>query len=372
MSDFADVEEFGRQHTACGGITPSAAPQPAGGFLLTLTCACGATFDRWVTVEDAKKPLPLPPRGTTAPARRPPTPRPPPAPSADLDAVLRAALDAEAAAGAPAAASPKPPPAAKSQDLDAIMRDALIETQAAAQKPAAPRPPAAPPAPRERTSPAKLNLDSTIRTALTQQSELAAAGTARPAPRTRRTWLVLLAVAALGVSAAIYFGLGTEAPSGPPAAEAPLARPLDQQQRAALEETLKSLRQLQAASSAGTTLSVYSSRVIFAKSDVERLMGGAPPGPARDRVREVLDLHMLAAAAWRARSIDQKDAWEAVGQDPAVDLCPSVKRVVDFAAQPENVSRAQSRGAAVASTIPLLWECAGEKLAALDQAAAAR
>jgi hypothetical protein len=357
MSDFADVEEFGRQHAACGGITPSATPQPAGGFLLTLGCACGATFDRWVTAEDAKKPLPLP-RATTVPGRRPPP-----------------ALDAEA--GAPAAATPKPPPAPKSQDLDAIMREALMQTEREGETPPPSPPrsargdtPAAKPPP-GRTSPAKLNLDSTIRTALTQQSELAAAGAARPAPRRRRTWLLLFAVAALGLSAAIYFGLDTGAPPGPPAAEAPAARPLDQQQRAALDETLKSLRQLQAASSAGTTLSVYSSRVIFAKSDVERFMGAMPPGPARDRVREVLDIHVLAAAAWRARSLDQKEAWEAVGQDPAADLCPSVKRVVDFAAQPENVSRAQSRGAAVASAIPLLWECAGEKLATLDQATAA-
>src|SRR5437763_15964862 len=61
MSGFADVERFGREHAACGGLTPHAAPQPVGGYLLTLTCACGATVDRMVTIEEARQPLPLPP-----------------------------------------------------------------------------------------------------------------------------------------------------------------------------------------------------------------------------------------------------------------------------------------------------------------------
>jgi len=112
---------------------------------------------------------------------------------------------------------------------------------------------------------------------------------------------------------------------------------------------------------------VYSSRVIFARTDVDRFMASTAPGPVRAQLREVLDVHLLAVAAWRARTLDQKDVWEAVGQDPAIDLCPSVKRIVDFATQPENVSRAQSRGVAVASAIPLLWECAAQKLAVLDQ-----
>jgi hypothetical protein len=87
-------------------------------------------------------------------------------------------------------------------------------------------------------------------------------------------------------------------------------------------------------------------------------------------VREVLAIHMLAVAAWKARTLDQRDAWEAVGQDAAIDLCPSVKRVVEFSVQKENATP-QSRGAAVASAIPLLWECAGAKLAAIDRGAAA-
>ena len=44
-----------------------------------------------------------------------------------------------------------------------------------------------------------------------------------------------------------------------------------------LGEALKSMRQLQAASSPGMTQAVYSSRVIFAKTDVERFVASAIP-----------------------------------------------------------------------------------------------
>ena len=53
-------------------------------------------------------------------------------------------------------------------------------------------------------------------------------------------------------------------------------------------------------------------------------------------------------------------------------LCPPLRLVADFTAQPESVSRAQARGAAVAGALPLLWECANERIAALEQTLAGR
>jgi hypothetical protein len=141
--------------------------------------------------------------------------------------------------------------------------------------------------------------------------------------------------------------------------------------RAALDEIVSSLRQLQSASNPTTPMNVYTSRVGFARADVDRFIGATTPGPQRTAVREIIEIHMLAAAAWKARALDQKETWEVVGQDPAIELCPSVKRVVDFGRQPPDVSRVQARGAAVASAIPLLWECAAAKIAALDRAPAA-
>lgn len=331
MTDFADVEQFGREHSACGGISPSAAPQTGGGFELSLVCTCGATLRRAVTVEEAKRPLPLPRAARSAP-------RPPAPPSADMEAAIRAAVQAEEA---------PPPPA---------------------------------PATGPHAAPARLNLDTTIRTALTHQSALkkqtatmqTAAGR-RAAPRTRVAWLLLFAIVSFGGAGAVYFAGTLDTPEPAPVASAPAAPspPLDRQQRAALAEIVSSLRQLQAASSPSASLSVYASRVGFAKADADRLIGSTAAGPERTLIREVVDIHLLAATAWRARTLDQKDSWEALGQDAAVDLCPSVKRVVDFATQPANVSRAQARGVAVASAIPLLWECAGAKIASIDRAPAA-
>jgi len=349
MTEFADVEQFGREHSACGGITPSAAPQPGGGFLLTLTCACGGVLERWVTTEEAKRPLPLP-RAAARAAR-------PAAPSADLEAAIRAAVDAEEAPPATQSGRAQPPePPPLRGDPHSLIREIL------AAVPAAPR----------TTSPAKLNLDTTIKTALTQQSTLkrkAAAGrTSRP--RTRVVWLVLFAVVAFGAAAVMYFAGAPDTPAPAAVVNAP-PPPLEQQQRAALDEIMSSLRTLQEASTPNASMSVYSSRVGFAKVDVDRFIGRTAPGPERTVVREIIDVHVLAAAAWTARALDQKDRWEAIGQDPAIDLCPSVKRVVDFATQPQNALRAQARGVAVASSIPLLWECAAAKIAGLDRAPAA-
>jgi hypothetical protein len=247
---------------------------------------------------------------------------------------------------------------APDQDLAAIMRDALA-TQASSPVPAAP------PA---RTSSAKLNLATTIQSALTQQSGMRNP----PAPvgaRTRVIALGLFTVVTLGAAMALYFGGRSDTTPVRPAASAP-APALDRQQRAALDEILKSLHPLQSASSPSTSQSVYASRVTIAKSEADRLMGSIAPG-SQQEVREIIDVHLLTVAAWNARTLDQRDTWEAVGQDAAVGLCPSVKRVVDFAGQPQGVSHAQARGTAVASAIPLLWECSAEKIAALERRLAA-
>jgi hypothetical protein len=281
---------------------------------------------------------------------------PPPAPAdAEIEATIRAAVQADAA------------------DLDPAVREVV----AADSRPAAPPPVPAPlSSPVRRAAPANLDLDATTRTTLTpppalnRQTPIAGA---RPAPRTRVAWLILFAIVAFGAAGVLYFAGVPEAPGPAPAPAAGVPPPpLDQRQRVALHEIVRSLRQLQAASSPTASLSLYSSRVSSAKADVDRFIGSTAAGPERTQVRDIMDVHLLAAAAWKARTVDQTDSWEALGLDPTIEICQSVKRVVEFATPPPNVSRAQARGEAVASAIPLLWECAGAKLAALDHPPAAQ
>jgi|KBSSwiStaDraftv2_1062776.scaffolds.fasta_scaffold98835_2 hypothetical protein len=303
MSDFADVEQFARQHAACGGLTPTAQSRPGagGGYLLTITCACGATHDRWVTAEEASQPLPRP--------SSPPQPRP---------------------ADASAAALPTTPSAWPA-------------------RPTPPRPP---------------RIEVSVQPV-------------RRASRGRAVWLVLLLVVALGAGAAAYLsgvplpGISEQRAVAPhaPAVASPAVTPPPPPPpppRAALDDIVKTLRQLQADTTPSIALNDYASRVAVTQLSVERLVASAPE-PVRARTREVLDVHRLAVGAWRARTVDDKDEWERVGQDPAIDLCPSVKRAADAVSPPSGASRARARGAAVGASLLPLWECAAEKVAALER-----
>jgi hypothetical protein len=387
MSVFADVEQFVREHAACGGLTPTAMPRPGGqGFLLTLTCLCGAAFERSVSPDEARQPLPAFPRApraaAPAPTTTPPTaatsgPKPAPAappappveakprprPSIELEAAMQEALAAEESAptpAAPPASTPAPSPAAPP-----------APTAPVASPAPAPGAPVAP-GPRSRPTPARLDLDTTIRSALKQQADLTLPAPAAPrrGSRGRAVWLVLFMLAGLGAAGVIYVAGGPEGLGSQLGGSAP-ARPIDPQ-RAALEGIVKSLRDLHAVATSTTSVSVYSTRVTAIKAEAERFVASSPVGPNRTRVREALDIHLLAASAWRAKSLDQKDAWESVGLDATIDLCPQLRAVADFAPPRENASRAQTRGAAVASALPLVWECANERIAALEQVLAGR
>ncbi|HEX9820766.1 MAG TPA: hypothetical protein VGD07_14280 [Methylomirabilota bacterium] len=336
MSDFADVEQFAREHPACGGVTPNAMPRPGGGYLLSLRCVCGATFDRWVSPEEARRPLPIPNR--VAPVA-PPTAPPP--------------VRAVSAPVTPAATTSSPRPR---EDVEARV--------AAEEEPVAP---VAPPV-RTRSVFERPGVDATARAALHRPAELTQPHPRR-ASRGRAVWLALFVIVGLGAAGMVYLVGGPGAPE--PVSDGAAVRRADDPQRAALESAVESLRELHAVAMSTTSVSVYSARVTEARAEAEQLLAASPPGTARTRVREALDLHLMAASAWRAKSLDQREAWEAVGLDPTIDLCPPLRLVADFAVQAENASRAQTRGAAVASALPLLWECANERLAALEQGLAA-
>jgi hypothetical protein len=301
MSDFADVEHFAREHATCGGLTPNAMSRPGrSGYQLTITCACGASFDRWVTAEQASRPLPrptsAPPRVTTWPAR----PAPPPA------ARIEVAV----------------PPGRRVSHGRAVWAVLLLVVAL--------------------TAAAVYVTDGTA--TLTSLGSDALTSLGAPPPH----------VAAPGASSP-----GVAAPSPAPPAAPPAPRP-------PLAEIAHALRELQTGITPSVSLNDYAARVAATRVDVERLLASASE-PARAQVHEVLDVHRLAVAAWRARIVDDRDEWARVGRDPAVELCPSVKRAADAAGPSAAAARARARGAAVAASLTPLWECAAEKLAALDR-----
>jgi hypothetical protein len=409
VTDFSDIERFARAHAACGSITPNATTQMDGGYLLTLSCACGVSMDRWVTADEAKVPLSLSGRRTSGAAAQPPAlpttadeVRTSPATRSDLEEVMRRALEAEEAAeprgpgptkpaAPPPVAKPTAPavtkpttapvaktaaspsarpvpstPAASSRQLITNLEDAV---QRALESDARAAAPSAAPRTRERPGPPRLNADAAVQRAVDAQKIAAATA---PSTTSSRFWFGALVVALIIAGVMFWLGLrileedarqGTREGAATRDAPAP-----PEARRAAFTEALRALKDVQAASTPGVPYSTYSSRVAFATSDVDRYLSTAAAGEAETDVRDAMDLHVLAVTAWKARTLDSKDAWEAVGQDPAIDRCPSARRVIDVTEVPTGQSRAYARGVGVAAAIPLLWECAGARVSRLDAA----
>jgi hypothetical protein len=53
MTLLAALEEFVRDHRPHGGMTGDVTELTPNGYQLTVACACGVVFERWVTPEDA-------------------------------------------------------------------------------------------------------------------------------------------------------------------------------------------------------------------------------------------------------------------------------------------------------------------------------
>jgi len=57
MTLLADLEDFVRDHRPHGELTGDATEPAPNGYRLTVACACGVVFERWVTPEDAEMDL---------------------------------------------------------------------------------------------------------------------------------------------------------------------------------------------------------------------------------------------------------------------------------------------------------------------------
>ena len=53
MTLLADLEAFVHDHRSHGGLTGDATEPASNDYPLTVTCACGVVFERWITPADA-------------------------------------------------------------------------------------------------------------------------------------------------------------------------------------------------------------------------------------------------------------------------------------------------------------------------------
>lgn len=56
----ADLEAFVTRHRPCGALTGDATPPTVDGYTVTVSCSCGAVFERAVALDDAMADL-IPP-----------------------------------------------------------------------------------------------------------------------------------------------------------------------------------------------------------------------------------------------------------------------------------------------------------------------
>lgn len=460
-----------------------------GGYFLTLTCSCGAAFDRWVTEEESRE-LPRLMTSPAAPPREPapardPAPRvvqtlKPPAAGESLQDLMQQAL--ESVEKAPPPPAPRQPPKPDASPLQAALDSTLAEleekppptraappapgvapgvgpsaTAAPARTPPAPAPPRPAPPPRQgrptpkpptappaaemvdaatpedgtgtpvdppaatrnaplltvdrntleevmkraleevgtakpgkrRDAPDTGTLKDALRTALdeydTENRQRGGPGVVLrtaipvdlgPAPAPRRSRSRLAVAAALAVVVLLSAGIGVwytmqrRSASGAVSAAAP-SKPvkprLPAEERAPVTQAMSALRELQGVTRVDVPFRVYVNRVAFAKSDVDRYLQSIKDLEARSTIQEVLAIHALAAAAWRAKTINERERWEAVGDDPSVELCPPAKRLLAVGEDPQTMTRSQWRGFALAAAIPILWDCAAERVAEADK-----
>ena len=125
------------------------------------------------------------------------------------------------------------------------------------------------------------------------------------------------------------------------------------------------LKGLQSVTTAGLNYSEYSRRLLDAKIQVDRYLDvdGADPD-LRQSIRNVMDLYLLAGDAWNAKILER---YERVAEDPRIDLCPSAKRDRDNTLGREYVPLNRARGIAVAVSSPTFWQCASERIVAINQ-----
>ncbi len=197
----------------------------------------------------------------------------------------------------------------------------------------------------------------------------------------------LFALGTLLVIAILWYGItsrsSSEKPKAPPApapasspaaSQPPVAAPevpqLSAAERQAANDALEALKTLQSVTAADIAFQDYMSRVLNTKTQVEKyLQAGGGDKAIKDRVYDAMTVHLLAAAAWRAKIVNRQSDYESVGTLPAPALCPEIQPLLDLP-PPTGISGTpeMNRGANLAASVDRLWSCAANKIADAEQA----
>ena len=299
-------------------------------------------------------------------------------PSPEIEAAMRAALEAESAAPPPSA-PPKPRPQERtrgsdegskltpSPELEAVMRQLKAEAAQTAGTASGKS------ARSGRAAPSKLDVGNTVKEALRQQNLMKQGGDKTDAgvrrPTNAAAWIIVALVSvAAGIGGMWYLSTIDEPPeqrSGRPTTPGTgAARPAVPS--VSIDQAAQALRALHSSIGPSLSLPAYQARVAATQNALGPFMEGSAPADAKTIVRETLEVYVLAGAAWQARSADSREAWESIGRSPALELCSSVKQAADAAGS------GQERGRAVGSAITTLWDCAERRIAQLDRLRTAR
>lgn len=145
------------------------------------------------------------------------------------------------------------------------------------------------------------------------------------------------------------------------------ARRIAEADRAPVSDVITILKDLQSVSRVDVPYRVYFNRVSFAKTDIDRHLAAVKDAELKGALVTTLGMHLLAANAWKAKTLNERDKWEAVGDDPVAELCAGTRRVLGISDEPPGLSRSAWRGMAIAAAIPLLWDCASDRVAEVER-----
>lgn len=167
---------------------------------------------------------------------------------------------------------------------------------------------------------------------------------------------------------ALYFGAPPPVPAAPVApAPAPEARSGAPGPGGDATAALAALRALQTAVGAGVSYRDYAPGVIEARAAVETFVQNPASGESglKAMMNAAMSLYALGVEAWNARI--RKAGYEALGANPAADLCPALRTKMMTAREQGLLKPTPfSAGIGVAAGLPQIWSCAGEKV---DEAA---